>query len=80
MKTEVESNPSAQQRRLLRRGRALFRADDLSGTLPLGIMQPLALRGSYHKLAFTSGLSEALFRSRETCGSGNLLLSPERMP
>jgi RHS repeat-associated protein len=36
--------------------RTLYRRDDLTGLLPLGELQPLALPGESYKLAFTPGL------------------------
>nr|WP_281722007.1 SpvB/TcaC N-terminal domain-containing protein [Nitrosomonas nitrosa] len=42
--------------------RTLYRRDDLSGLLPLGDLQPLALPGESYKLAFTPGLLAQVFQ------------------
>ena len=42
--------------------RTLYRRDDLTGLLPLGDLQPLALPGESYKLAFTPGLLAQIFQ------------------
>nr|WP_281720112.1 SpvB/TcaC N-terminal domain-containing protein [Nitrosomonas nitrosa] len=42
--------------------RTFYRRDDLSGLLPLGDLQPLALPGESYKLAFTPGLLAQVFQ------------------
>ncbi len=42
--------------------RILYRHDDLTGLLPLGDLQPLALPGESYKLAFTPGLLAQVFQ------------------
>jgi RHS repeat-associated protein len=72
---EVENNPNLPQKRLLRKERALFQSDNLSGLLPVGVIQSLALPGAYHKLAFTPGLFLKLFTRASPLGSQTSLLS-----
>src|SRR5439155_19118382 len=42
--------------------RTLYRSDDLSGLLPLGELESLALPGEGYKLAFTPGLLAQVFQ------------------
>jgi len=42
--------------------RTLYRADELTGLLPLGRVEPRALPGESYKLAFTSGLLAQVFQ------------------
>lgn len=72
---EDESNPALPQKRLLRQERALYRADNLSGLLPVGVMESLCLPGTYHKLAFTPGLFSKLFSKQKSDGSLEVLVS-----
>lgn len=51
-----------QRRRPIELLRTLYRRDDLSGLLPLGDLQPLALPGESYKLAFTPGLLAQVFQ------------------
>ena len=53
---------AGQRRRPIECLRTLYRRDDLSGILPLGELQSLALPGESFKLAFTSGLLDQVFR------------------
>ncbi|WP_217646261.1 SpvB/TcaC N-terminal domain-containing protein [Halomonas korlensis] len=55
----VTANPC---RRPIEWLRTLYRRDDLSGLLPLGEVQPLALPGESYKLAFTPGLLAQVFQ------------------
>jgi len=52
----------SQRRRPIESLRTLYRRDDLSGLLPLGELQPLALPGESYKLAFTPGLITGGYR------------------
>ncbi|WP_274565068.1 SpvB/TcaC N-terminal domain-containing protein [Streptomyces spiramyceticus] len=56
----------SQRRRPIELLRTLYRRDDLTGLLPLGDLQPLALPGESYKLAFTPGLlAQAFLRTRQ---------------
>ena len=50
------------QRRLIEQVRTLYRSDDLTALLPLGNVEPLALRGESYRLAFTPGLLAQVFQ------------------
>jgi RHS repeat-associated protein len=52
------------QRRLIEHVRTLFRSNDLSGPLPFGQLQSLALPYQSYKLAFTPGLIAQLYDRR----------------
>lgn len=52
------------QKRLIEQQRTLYRKDDLSGPLPLGKIQSLALPYESYKLAFTPGLVPQIYGSR----------------
>ncbi len=54
------------QRRLIEHTRILFRRDDLTGLLPLGALESLALPGESYKLAFTPGLLTRAYGGRVT--------------
>lgn len=55
-----------QRRRPIEWLRTLYRGDDLSDLLPLGILESLALPGETYKLAFTPGLLASVYqRPRE---------------
>lgn len=57
--------------------RTLYRSDDLSGLLPLGELQPLALAGESYELAFTPGLLSQVFqRPRQGQPAESLLPEP----
>jgi RHS repeat-associated protein len=67
--TEIpyESQPSSgKQRRLIEHVRTLYRADDLTGPLPLGTVQSAALPFETYKKAFTPGLLTAAYGGRAT--------------
>ena len=51
-----------QRRRPIESLRTLYRRDDLSGLLPLGRLESLALPGENYKLAFTPGLLAQVFQ------------------
>ena len=50
------------QKRLIEHTRSLYRKDDLSGPLPAGVLESLALPFESHKLAFTTVLLESIYR------------------
>ena len=52
------------QRRLIEHVRTLYRRNDLSGALPLGQIESLALPFETHRLAFTPGLLAQVFADR----------------
>lgn len=72
---ENESNPTIPSKRLVRQERSLYRANDLSGTLPVGVMQSLCLPGAYNKLSYTPGLFSKLFSRQKPDGSSQTLIS-----
>jgi RHS repeat-associated protein len=49
-------------RRLIEQIRTLYRKDNLTGLLPLGVLDSLALPGESYKLAFTPGLLAQVFQ------------------
>jgi len=51
-------------RRLIEHTRVRFRRDDLTGVLPLGVLEPLALPYRSYRLAFGQGLLDDLYRGR----------------
>ena len=55
---------SGRQRRLIEHVRTLYRRDDLSGALPLGTLESLALPFESYKLAFTPGLITGVYGAR----------------
>ena len=61
------------QKRLIEHVRTLYRRNDLTGALPLGDLQSLALPFESYKLAFTPGLVTAIYGTRVT----NLMLDAE---
>ncbi|QXP85277.1 SpvB/TcaC N-terminal domain-containing protein [Methylococcus sp. Mc7] len=65
-----------QRRRPIEWLRTLYRRDDLSGLLPLGDLQPLALPGESYKLAFTPGLLDQVFQ-RPRLGQADEPLLPD---
>jgi RHS repeat-associated protein len=57
-----EQTPTAgRQRRLIEQTRTLYRANDLTGLLPLRALDPMALTGENYKLVFTPGLLARVF-------------------
>jgi RHS repeat-associated protein len=72
-----QSTPSEPRLRLIERVRTLYRKNDLTGFLPLGQVESLALPGETYKLAFTPGLLKAVYQ-RERTGQTpeNLLPNP----
>ncbi|MDV6297232.1 SpvB/TcaC N-terminal domain-containing protein [Rhodococcus aetherivorans] len=66
-----------QRRRPIELLRTLYRRDDLTGLLPLGELQPLALPGESYQLAFTPGLLTQVFqRPRQGQAAEPLLPDP----
>ena len=58
-----EDQPTnGKQRRIIEHDRTLYRADDLTALLLLGLVEPLALPGESYKLAFTHGLLAQVFQ------------------
>jgi RHS repeat-associated protein len=53
---------AGRQRRLIERGRMVYRRNDLTALLPLGQVESLALPGESYKLAFTPGLLTQIYR------------------
>src|SRR5690606_2722813 len=52
------------QKRAIAHARTLYRKDDLSGPLPLGQIEPLALPYETYQLALTPGLAASVFAER----------------
>jgi RHS repeat-associated protein len=73
-----EATPTGNRRRRpIERVRTLYRRDLLTGLLPLGDLQPLALAGESYKLAFTPGLLAQVFqRPRQGQSAEPLLPDP----
>jgi RHS repeat-associated protein len=61
---EEQASPATPQKRLIEHTRTYYRKDDLTGLLPLGVLEPLALPGENHKLAFTAGLLDRIYGDR----------------
>ncbi len=57
-----EQPGNGKQRRLIEHVRTLYRKNDLTGLLPLGELEPMALPGETYKLAFTPGLLSQVFQ------------------
>jgi RHS repeat-associated protein len=55
------SLPAAITRRPVNRTRVVYRSDDLSDLLPLGVLEPLAVPGVSYRAALTPGLITAIF-------------------
>jgi RHS repeat-associated protein len=72
---EEEESTGLPTRRLLQQERILFRADNLSGLLPVRRMEFLCLSGAHHKLVFTPGLFNKLFTKVAPDGSSQTLMS-----
>ena len=70
---EQTADPTQKQKRPIEHVRTLYRNDNLTGLLPLGGLQPLALPGESYKLSFTPGLLNVYRR-----GTEDLLPPPER--
>nr|BFE36953.1 hypothetical protein GCM10010200_092040 [Actinomadura rugatobispora] len=63
---EQEPTPGRREKRLLDHVRGYFRRDDLTGPLPLGVVEPLALPYESYRLALTPGLVGAVHGDRVT--------------
>jgi hypothetical protein len=63
---EVDPTPGLVQKRLIEHGRAYYRRDDLTGPLPLGALESLALPFESYRLAFTPGLVADVYGTRVT--------------
>ena len=61
---EAQADSTTPQKRLIERIRTSYRKDDLSDLLPLGVLEPLALPGETHRLAFTKGLVSGVYGDR----------------
>lgn len=72
---ETENESSAKQKRLISRARLLFRKDDLTGLLPAGQVQSMALPGAAYTLCLTPGLISSVF-TRQLAGQGPETLLP----
>jgi hypothetical protein len=72
----VGAHADAPYRRLIEHVRTLYRKNDLTGFLPLGDVESLALPGETYKLAFTPGLLKAVYK-RERTGRATEDLLPD---
>lgn len=70
----VANAPAETRLRLIEHVRTLYRRDDLSGPLPLGTVQALALPYDSYKLAFTSALLSQVYK-RTRNGQEEMLLA-----
>lgn len=61
---EKEPNPTLQQKRLIERLRTRYRRNDMTGPLPPGELQSMALIAERYKLAFTPGLLSKVYGAR----------------
>src|SRR5262245_27978203 len=61
---EEQANPAVPQKRLIEHARTYYRRDDLTGLLSLGTLEPLALPGESHRLAFIAGLIAQVYGDR----------------
>ena len=61
---EEAADPAVPQKRLIERMRTVYRTDDLTDLLPLGVLEPLALPGEGLRLAFTAGLLTHIYGAR----------------
>jgi RHS repeat-associated protein len=61
---EASPDRSVKQKRLIERVRTLYRKNDLTGPLPSGKLESLALPFESYKMAFTSGLLSTVYRRR----------------
>jgi len=52
----------ALEKRLIEHQRTRWRRDDLSASLPFGVLESMALAGESYRLAFTPALLERLYR------------------
>ncbi|PKH01306.1 toxin [Psychromonas sp. MB-3u-54] len=61
-------------RRLIEHARILYRKNDLTALLPLGMLESLALPGESYQLAYTDELLEHVFKRKQTDHSGDASL------
>ncbi|EMD29227.1 SpvB/TcaC N-terminal domain-containing protein [Amycolatopsis azurea] len=59
-----DPEPGPAGRRMIEHNRTLFRRDDLTGPLPLGVLEALALPFESYRQAFTTGLVTQLYGDR----------------
>ena len=72
---ESEPTPGLRQKRLIERVQTLYRKNDLSGPLPLGEVESLALPFESYSMVFTPGLLDKVYSDRIT---DDLLLNEGR--
>jgi RHS repeat-associated protein len=72
---EAEPTPGLRQKRLIERVQTLYRKNDLSGPLPLGEAESLALPFESYSMVFTPGLLDKVYSDRIT---DDLLLNEGR--
>lgn len=79
--TEIayEAQPAAglTEKRLVERVRTLYRADDLTGFLPLGTAASMALPGERYRMALTPGLFEIFKPKAPSAALAAILAGPE---
>jgi RHS repeat-associated protein len=63
---EEAADPTKEQKRLIEHVRTLYRENDLSALLPLGVLEFLALPGESYELAFTADLVTKVYGDRVT--------------
>src|SRR4030095_12137114 len=78
-RANLNNAPADTRLRLIERLRTLYRKDDLTGLLPLGEIESLALPGELYKLALTPGLLSSVFK-REQGGQPPEDLLPNPAP
>ena len=74
---EAQPDPQQSNKRLIEQVRTLYRKDDLSGFLPLGQVESMALPGESYKLALTSGLLDIFETKASRAELTTLLAGPE---
>jgi RHS repeat-associated protein len=78
-RANINNAPVDTRLRLIESVRTLYRKDDLTGLLPLGEIESLALPGELYKLALTPGLLSSVFK-REQGGQPPEDLLPNPAP
>jgi RHS repeat-associated protein len=63
---EAQADVTTTQKRLIEHVRTRYRKNDLTGLLPLGVIESLALPGETYKLAFSPGLLTQVYGTRVT--------------
>jgi hypothetical protein len=74
---ETAPSGTGPQRRLLDRTRTIYRADDLSGPLPIGQTGPLALADTTYRLVYTPGLLAGIYTTKISLADLTALLAVE---